>query len=80
MSIVSQRASIITFLTQLSWIKREVKNMLNDETRIEGNLNKDIEELSSSQFYAPENQGVLKRSIKQLDEGNGQEHDLIESE
>ncbi|MBR3463750.1 MAG: hypothetical protein IKH23_01620 [Clostridiales bacterium] len=54
--------------------------MFNNETRIEGNLKKGIEELSSSQFYAPENQEVLKQSIKQLNEGNGQEHELIESE
>lgn len=37
-------------------------------------------EVSIDPFYAPENLKVLERSIKQLDEGNGSEHELIEAE
>ncbi len=37
-------------------------------------------EVSIDPFYAPENLKVLERSIKQLDEGNGTEHELIEAE
>ena len=37
-------------------------------------------EVSIDPFYAPENLKVLERSIKQLDEGNGTEHKLIENE
>ncbi len=37
-------------------------------------------EVSIDPFYAPENLKVLERSIKQLDEGNGIEHELIEAE
>lgn len=32
----------------------------------------------SDPFYSDENMQVLKRSIKQLDTGNGKEHDLVE--
>lgn len=37
-------------------------------------------EVSIDPFYAPENLKVLERSIKQLDEGSGTEHELIEAE
>lgn len=35
-------------------------------------------EVKADPFYSDENMAVLKRSIKQLKEGKGKEHDIIE--
>ncbi len=35
-------------------------------------------EVSVDPFYAPANQKMLEESIKQLEEGNGTQHNLIE--
>jgi DNA-damage-inducible protein J len=35
-------------------------------------------EVSADPFYSIENQKVLARSIKQLEEGHGMEHELVE--
>lgn len=35
-------------------------------------------EVSVDPFYSPENQKVLNKSIRQLNEGHGKEHELVE--
>ena len=35
-------------------------------------------EVKADPFYSDENMAVLKRSIKQLESGNGKKHDIIE--
>ncbi len=35
-------------------------------------------ETKTDPFYSEENMSVLKRSIKQLDAGNGKKHELVE--